>query len=64
LCAGQYQNPTGGVSVTFDTVADGQWHTVRIPVSWSGEVHQLRLDFFTDGKPGDAFDLQSIILTN
>ena len=64
LCAGQYQNPTGGVSVRFDTIADGQWHTVRIPVSWSGEVHQLRLDFFTDGKPGDAFDLQSIILTN
>ncbi|MBQ5362255.1 MAG: CotH kinase family protein [Clostridia bacterium] len=64
LCAGSFQNPTGGVSVHFDTVADGQWHTVRIPVGWSGEVHQLRLDFFNGGKPGDAFDLQSIILTN
>jgi hypothetical protein len=64
LCAGSYQNPTGGVSVHFDTIADGQWHTVRIPVSWSGDVHQLRLDFFSNGKPGDAFDLQSIILTN
>jgi hypothetical protein len=37
---------------------------VRIPVGWSGEVHQLRLDFFNGGKPGDVFDLQSIILTN
>ena len=64
LCAGQYQNPTGGVSVRFDTIADGQWHTVRLPVDWSGDVHQLRLDFFSSGKPGDAFDLQSIILTN
>ena len=64
LCAGQYQNPTGGVSAHFDTIADGQWHTVRIPVDWSGDVHQLRLDFFSGGKPGDAFDLQSIILTN
>lgn len=67
LCAGQYEHPTGGVSVSFDTVADGKWHTVRVNIPyqyWSGDIHQLRLDFFGGGNSGDVFDLRSIILTN
>lgn len=67
LCAGQYYNPTGGVSVHFDLIFDGEWHTVRIPLPtsvWSGEVHQLRLDFFNGCERGDEFHLQSIVLTN
>lgn len=67
LCAGQYEHPTGGVSVHFDLIADGEWHTARIDLPteyWSGEVHQIRLDFFNSGKRGDEFHLQSIVLTN
>ena len=67
LCAGQYVHPTGGVSVYFDLIADGEWHTARIPLPaeyWSGEVHQIRLDFFNSCERGDEFHLQSIVLTN
>ena len=67
LCAGQYEHPIGGVSVKFDVVADGEWHTVRIPLPaecWSGTVHQIRLDFLSHGEVGDSFDLQKLILTN
>ena len=67
LCAGNYEYPTGGVSVKFNVVADGEWHTVRIPLPadiWSGTIHQIRLDFLSHGEIGDNFDLQSLILTN
>ena len=67
LCAGNYNNPTGGVSVHFDLIADGEWHTARIPLPakyWSGTVHQLRLDFFNGCERGDEFHLKSIVLTN
>lgn len=67
LCAGQYEHPTGGVSVHFDLITDGEWHTARIELPteyWSGEVHQIRLDFFGGCERGDEFHLQSIVLTN
>ncbi|MBE6698110.1 MAG: hypothetical protein E7581_06270 [Ruminococcaceae bacterium] len=67
LCAGDYFHPTGGISVQFDVEADGEWHTVRIPIPghmWIGTVHQIRLDFLAGGERGDSFDLQSLILTN
>lgn len=67
LCAGQYEHPTGGVSVQFDLIADGEWHTARIPLPanyWDGEINQLRLDFFSGCERGDEFHLQSIVLTN
>ena len=67
LCAGQYEHPTGGVSVHFDLITDGEWHTacIELPAEyWSGEVHQIRLDFFGGCERGDEFHLQSIVLTN
>lgn len=67
LCTGQYVHPTGGVSVQFDLICDGEWHTARIQMPteyWSGTVHQIRLDFFGDCERGDEFHLKSIVLTN
>ncbi len=67
LCTGQYVHPTGGVSVHFDLIFDGEWHTVRVPLPtqyWSGDVHQIRVDFFNDCERGDEFHLKSIVLTN
>ena len=67
LCAGNYTHPVGGVSVHFDLIADGEWHTacVELPAEyWSGKVHQIRLDFFGGCERGDVFDLRSIVLTN
>jgi len=67
LCTGHIANPTGGASVQFDLIKDGEWHTARISLPtqyWSGEVHQIRLDFFGGCERGDEFHLQSIVLTN
>ena len=67
LCAGSYTHPVGGVSVHFDLIADGEWHTARVELPseyWSGKVHQIRLDFFGGCERGDVFDLRSIVLTN
>ena len=67
LCAGSYTHPTGGVSVHFDLIADGEWHTARVELPdnyWSGTVHQIRLDFFGGCERGDVFDLQKLVLTN
>lgn len=67
LCTGQYEHPTGGVSVQFDLISDGEWHTARVSLPtqyWSGRIHQIRLDFFGGCERGDAFDLKSIVLTN
>ena len=67
LCTGQYGHPTSGVSVYFDLIFDGEWHTARVPLPtqyWSGDVHQIRLDFFGGCERGDEFHLQSIVLTN
>ena len=67
LCTGQYGHPTSGVSVYFDLIFDGEWHTARVPLPtqyWSGDVHQIRLDFFGGCERGDEFHLKSIVLTN
>ena len=67
LCAGSYTHPVGGVSVHFDLIADGEWHTARVELPdsyWSGTVHQIRLDFFGGCERGDVFDLQKLVLTN
>ncbi len=66
LCAGSVQNPTGGVSTTVRTVADGQWHTVSIELAdtgyWEGIIHVIRLDFFSSCEVGDTMYLKDFKL--
>ena len=42
--------------LNYDTVADGQFHDIRIPVGahprWKGTITSLRIDPDTDGAPG------------
>lgn len=51
LCTDGIHDATGGHSTTVEVTADGQWHTVRIDLSatgyWSGDIHEIRMDFFS-----------------
>ncbi len=66
LCTGNIPDPTGGRSTVVETVADGQWHTVRIDLTetgyWEGAIHEIRLDFFSVCAAGDAMYLRDFKL--
>ena len=57
LCTGEIYGATGGVSTTVQTVADGEWHTVRLDLTasgfWSGIIHEIRFDFFSSCEASD-----------
>ena len=66
LCTGGVENATGGISTHVETVADGQWHTVRIDLSttgyWFGTIHEIRMDFFSACEAGDTMYLKEFKL--
>ena len=66
LCTGGVENATGGISTHVETVADGQWHTVRIDLSttgyWFGSIHEIRMDFFSSCEAGDKMYLKEFKL--
>ena len=66
LCTGGVENATGGISTHVETVADGQWHTVRIDLSttgyWFGTIHEIRMDFFSSCEAGDKMYLKEFKL--
>ena len=47
-----------------ELIRDGEFHTLRIPVSQpgyrKGRLNVIRFDFFTAAVPGDAIDIRSI----
>ena len=57
LCTGEIYGATGGVSTGVQTVADGEWHTVRLDLTasgfWSGIIHEIRFDFFSSCEAND-----------
>jgi hypothetical protein len=63
---GSLMDAQGGYSVMADLVCDGEYHTLRIPVShldyWQGQLNVLRFDFFAAAMDGDAMDIRSISL--
>ncbi len=66
LCAGNVTGATGGISTTVTTVADGEWHTVRVDLLatgyWEGSIHEIRLDFFSTCAVGDTMYLKDFKL--
>ncbi len=64
--AGSIMDAQGGYSTTVGLICDGEYHTLRIPVSqlsfWKGQLNVIRFDFFTAAVPGDAMDIRSISL--
>ena len=67
VCAGDIEGPSENAMVTVNgIVADGKVRTVEIDLSrlsyWTGELHKLRVDFFSVGIVGDVFYIQSMEL--
>ena len=64
--AGSVMDAQGGYSTQVDLICDGEFHTLRIPVShldyWKGQLNVIRFDFFTAAVLGDAIDIRSISL--
>ena len=68
LCAGNYTHAVAGVSVTSSLGSgDGVWHKISIDLSacpqWTGNIHAVRIDFFSISNPNDAIFIKSISLT-
>ena len=66
LCAGDVQYATPNAYVGVDVTADGQYHTLEVDLSdcafWTGDIHQIRFDFFEGSAAGDVMYMKSIAL--
>ena len=64
--AGSVMDAHGGYSTQADLICDGEFHTLRIPVShldyWKDQLNVIRFDFFTAALSGDYMDIASIRL--
>ncbi len=64
--AGSVMDAQGGYSTSASLICDGEYHTLRIPVShleyWKGQLNIIRFDFFESALEGDAMDIRSISL--
>ena len=63
---GSVMDAQGGYSTSAQLICDGEYHTLRIPVShlnyWKGQLNVIRFDFFQSALEGDAMDICSICL--
>lgn len=68
LSTGSTAHAEGGKSVRAQVVADGQYHTLEVNVSgvafWSGNINEIRFDYFDACAEGDVMYIKSIELTN
>ncbi len=64
--AGSVMDAQPGNSTSADLTCDGEYHTLRIPVSslkiWKGQLNVIRFDFFKSALDGDCMDIRSISL--
>ena len=64
--AGSVMDAQGGYSTSANLICDGEYHTLRIPVSqlkfWKGQLNVIRFDFFKAALEGDCMDIRSISL--
>ena len=64
--AGSVMDAQGGYSTSANLVCDGEYHTLRIPVSqlsfWKDQLNVIRFDFFKSALDGDYMDIRSISL--
>ena len=65
--AGSVMDAQGGYSTSANLICDGEYHTLRIPVSqlsyWEGQLNVIRFDFFKAALEGDSIEIKSISLT-
>ncbi|MCI8611748.1 MAG: SGNH/GDSL hydrolase family protein [Clostridiales bacterium] len=66
LSAGEVAGPAAGHSVLFDTARGEAYAVQEIQMAsvswWKGDVHNIRIDTFTQGRFGDTMYIDSIIL--
>ncbi len=66
--AGSIMDAQGGYSTSASLICDGEYHTLRIPVShlsfWKGQLNVIRFDFFESALSGDAMDIRSVSLVS
>lgn len=66
LCTGDNTHAKEEFSVRYEYIADGQFHTVAIPVSsfdfWSGQINSIRFDYFNSAEKGDVIYVRNISL--
>ena len=64
--AGSVMDAHSGYSTSANLICDGEYHTLRIPVSqlsyWKGQLNVIRFDFFKSALDGDVMDIRSISL--
>ena len=65
--AGSVMDAQGGYSTSANLICDGEYHTLRIPVShlsfWEGQLNVIRFDFFKSALAGDSMEIKSISLS-
>ena len=68
LSSGGIQYATGGISVSFTSSATGSYVTYKINLEetgfWSGDIHRIRLDYFSGCVPGDVAYVEYIKFTS
>ena len=66
LSAGDYHYATPEAYYSVNVTADGQYHTLEADLSdctfWTGDIHQIRFDFFEGSAVGDIIYIKSISL--
>jgi hypothetical protein len=66
LSAGDYHHATPEAYAHAEITADGQYHTLEINLAdyafWTGDIHQIRFDFFENSSAGDVIYIKSITL--
>lgn len=66
LCAGDNANPDARYQTVTRLTRDGEYHTATVQLSrfsfWSGEIHQIRVDYFDQSTKGDVIYIKSIKL--
>ena len=64
FCTGDVTEPTEDNVARDNYVFDGEYHTLEVPMSafatHSGEMHNLRYDFFSVAEAGDVIYLKSV----
>ena len=66
LSAGDIGYATPDAYYSMELAADGQYHTLEADLSelsfWTGDIHQIRFDFFENSSVGDVVYIKSITL--
>lgn len=67
LCVGDTQTPAEKVRVRANLICDGEYQALEIDMSklsfWSGEISQIRFDYFDSCAAGDVMYITSISLS-